>query len=112
MPSADAADPAASSFVSNGGPLDWRQALYYLPAHHVVRATAPEGPLMVAHHREVAVHASLERLPSACPAIWIGGEPAVAALPDERAPMVEPVLPGIWSIRGRFVAATWAGNAA
>lgn len=59
---------------------------------------------MVAHHREVAVHASLERLRSACPAIWIGGEVAVAARPDERAPTVEPVLPGIWSIRGRFIA--------
>ena len=90
--------------VSDGGPVDWRQALYYLPAHHVVRAAGPEGPLMVAHRREVAVHASPERLPSACPAIWVGREPAVAALPDERAPMVEPVLPGLWSIRGRFVA--------
>ena len=38
--------------------------------------------------------------------IWIGGQPAVAALPDERARMVEPVAPGLWSIRGRFVAAT------
>lgn len=90
--------------VSDGGPLDWRQALYYLPAHHVVRAAAPEGPLMVAHRRQVAVRASLERLPSPCPAIWIGNEPAVAALPDERAPLVEPVLPGLWSIRGRFAA--------
>ena len=90
--------------VSDGGAIDWRQAMYYLPAHHVVRAAVPEEPLMVAHRREVAVHASLDRLQSACPAIWIGDEPAVVALPDSRAPIVEPMLPGLWSVRGRFAA--------
>ena len=92
------------TLVSDGGAIDWRQALYYLPAHHVVRATEPGEPLMVAHHREVAVHASLDRLLSACRAIWIGDEPAVAALPDSPAPIVEPMLPGLWSVRGGFTA--------
>ena len=90
--------------VSDGGAIDWRQAIYYLPAHYVVRAEIPEEPLMVAHHRAVAVHASLHRLPTACPAIWIGNEPAVAALPGSRAPIVEPMLPGLRSVRGRFAA--------
>ena len=90
--------------VSDGGAIDWRQAMYYLPAHHVVRAALPDEPLMVAFGREVAVHASLERLQSACPAIWIGDEPAAAALPGLLAPSVEPVSAGLWSVGGRFAA--------
>lgn len=90
--------------VSDGGPIDWRQAMYYLPAHRVVRATQPEEPLMVAHQREVSVHEALGRLPSACPAMWIGDEPAVSAPAGSPAPTVEPALPGLWSIRGRFAA--------
>ena len=90
--------------VSDGGAIDWRQAMYYLPAHHVVRAMIPQEPLMVAYQREVTVHAAPDRLQSACPAIWIGDEPAAAALPDERAPIVERMLPGLWSVQGRFAA--------
>lgn len=91
--------------VSDGGPIDWRQAMHYLPAHHVVRAELPDEPLMVAHRGEVAVHASLDRLRSACPAIWIGDEPAAAAFPGFPAPVVERVSAGLWSVGGRFAAA-------
>ena len=90
--------------VSDGGAIDWRQSMYYLPAHRVVRAALPDEPLMVAYGREVAVHPSLERLQSACPAIWIGDEPAAAALPDFPAPIVESVSAGLWSVGGRFAA--------
>ena len=90
--------------VSDGGAIDWRQSMYYLPAHRVVRAALPDDPLMVAYGREVAVHAALERLQSACPAIWIGDEPAAAALPDFPAPIVERVSAGLWSVGGRFAA--------
>lgn len=90
--------------VSDGGAIDWRQSMYYLPAHRVVRAALPDEPLMVAYGREVAVHPSLERLQSACPAIWIGDEPAAVGLPDSPAPVVEPVSAGLWAVHGRFAA--------
>ena len=91
--------------VSDGGAIDWRQAMYYVPAHRVVRASLPDEPLMVAYRREVDVNVSLERLQSACPAIWIGEEPAAAALPDFPAPIIEPVSAGLlvgpWTVCGR-----------
>ena len=88
--------------VSEGGAINWRQAMYYLPAQQVVRVSALEEPLLIGQNRRMEVRESIDQLRSVCRAIWIGAAPAAIPVAGSAPPVPEPILPGVWSLRGRF----------
>ncbi len=88
--------------VSDGGPINWRQAMYYLPALHVLRLSALQEPLLMGQDRQTVVLESVDPLQSACRAIWIGETPATIPAAGSPPPVIEQILPGVWSVQGRF----------
>ncbi len=81
--------------VSDGGPINWCQAMYYLPAQQVVRVSALDEPLLIGRNRRMEVRSRVDQLQSACRAIWIGAAPAVIPTAGSVPTVPEEVLPGL-----------------